>query len=308
MTVVMIRAHERFIWRISIPITNRFQGSGLSCRVRREDRDGGKHGFRCRGLHDAGVYVVRASEDVSERAWSHVRRKEPGRRFTCDGRADRARRENASGGARRRRDNLRIRSGAAARRAGSGGGRMSELYRVREFAALAGVTVKALHHYDRVGLLEPRRTRAGYRLYSRSDRDRLEQIRALKFVGLPLRQIKTLLGRRSPSMVQALTRQRRELDEQRTRLDRAIASIDWELAEAERATRSAGITRAPDRFNDARVLLYRDIAAAIEAGAVDDLNGVRAQELLARWRAIMEDEMSNADDAVRAKIEEVFAG
>ena len=48
---------------------------------------------------------------------------------------------------------------------------MSDVYRVREFAKLTGVTVKALHHYDRVGLLEPRRTRAGYRLYSAADRD-----------------------------------------------------------------------------------------------------------------------------------------
>ena len=185
---------------------------------------------------------------------------------------------------------------------------MSELYRVREFAALMGVTVKALHHYDRVGLLEPRRTRAGYRLYSQGDRDRLEQIRALKFVGFPLRQIKTLLGWRSPLLVQALTRQRRELDEQRKRLDRAMAAIDWELAEAERAMRSVGITRAPDRLNDARVLLYRDIAAAIEAGDVDDMNGPRAQELIARWRAMVSDETANVDEAVQAKIKDVWAG
>src|SRR5262249_6970793 len=179
------------------------------------------------------------------------------------------------------------------------GGRVSETYRVREFAKLAGVTVKALHHYDRVGLLKPKRTRAGYRLYSADDRDRLEQITALKFVGLPLRQIKALLDRRSPSMTDALTRQRRVLHEQRKRLDRAIAAIDWELYEAERVKRSAGITRAPDRFNDARVSLYRDIAAAIAAGAVDDANGARAQELRARWRAIVDDEMSNADDAAK---------
>jgi hypothetical protein len=36
-------------------------------------------------------------------------------------------------------------------------------YRVHEFAKHAGVTVKALHHYDRLGLLTPRRTETGYR-------------------------------------------------------------------------------------------------------------------------------------------------
>jgi DNA-binding transcriptional MerR regulator len=185
---------------------------------------------------------------------------------------------------------------------------MSELYRVREFATLTGVTVKALHHYDRMGLLEPRRSRAGYRLYSAVDRDRLEQINALKFVGLPLRQIKTLLNRRSASLTEALMRQRRALDEQRKTLDRAVAAIDWELHEAERLKRSVGVRRAPDRFNEARVSLYRDIAAAIETGAADDVNGSCAQDLIARWRAMVDDEMSNADAAARAKVKEIFAG
>jgi hypothetical protein len=68
--------------------------------------------------------------------------------------------------------------------------RSSRSYKVHEFAELAGVTVKALHHYDRLGLLTPRRTEAGYRVYTERDLERLEQIVALKFLGLPLRQIK----------------------------------------------------------------------------------------------------------------------
>lgn len=39
-------------------------------------------------------------------------------------------------------------------------------YRVQEFAEMAGTTVRALHHYDRLGLLKPRRTDAGYRRIS----------------------------------------------------------------------------------------------------------------------------------------------
>jgi DNA-binding transcriptional MerR regulator len=62
-------------------------------------------------------------------------------------------------------------------------------YRVHAFAELAGVTVKTLHHYDRVGLLRPRRTPAGYRLYMSSDLVRLEQILALKTIGFSLHEI-----------------------------------------------------------------------------------------------------------------------
>jgi hypothetical protein len=56
-----------------------------------------------------------------------------------------------------------------------------QTYRTREFAKLAGVTVRALHHYDRLGLLKPRRTPAGYRAYSTRDLEGLEQIVALKW-------------------------------------------------------------------------------------------------------------------------------
>jgi len=63
---------------------------------------------------------------------------------------------------------------------------MKSQYSVAELAELAGVTVKALHHYDRLGLLCPRRSNAGYRLYSSRDLERLEQIVALKAIGLSL--------------------------------------------------------------------------------------------------------------------------
>jgi DNA-binding transcriptional MerR regulator len=71
-------------------------------------------------------------------------------------------------------------------------------YRIQEFARLAGVTVRALHHYDRLGLLKPlRRARSGYCLYRDSDLARLEQIVVLKFVGLPLADIGRLINRKS---------------------------------------------------------------------------------------------------------------
>ena len=46
-------------------------------------------------------------------------------------------------------------------------------YRTKEFAQLAGVSVRALHYYDRLGLLKPRRSPAGYRTYSARDFERL---------------------------------------------------------------------------------------------------------------------------------------
>src|SRR6185295_10972626 len=69
-----------------------------------------------------------------------------------------------------------------------------DVFRIQEFAKLAGVTVRALHHYDRVGLLTPTaRSGAGYRLYRKSDLARLEQILVLKYLGLPLTRIAGVL-------------------------------------------------------------------------------------------------------------------
>jgi hypothetical protein len=60
-------------------------------------------------------------------------------------------------------------------------------YQAQQFATRAGVTVRTLHHYDRLGLLKPSAyTGSGYRLYRESDLARLQQIVTLKFIGFSL--------------------------------------------------------------------------------------------------------------------------
>jgi DNA-binding transcriptional MerR regulator len=108
---------------------------------------------------------------------------------------------------------------------------MGNSYRAHEFARLAGVTVRALHHYDRVGLLRPERSRSGYRLYRDSDLERLERIAALKFIGVPLKKIKTLFELAEPELSHALRMQRRVLEEKKRHIEAAIDAI--RAAEAE---------------------------------------------------------------------------
>ena len=104
-------------------------------------------------------------------------------------------------------------------------GGLDRQYKVREFAEFAGVTVRALHHYERLGLLKPTRTAAGYRVYGLGDLERLEQVVALRFLGLPLRQIKALLDRDPLRLPDALQVQLTILEEKRQLLDRAIGAI-----------------------------------------------------------------------------------
>jgi DNA-binding transcriptional MerR regulator len=120
---------------------------------------------------------------------------------------------------------------------------VARLYHVQEFAEAAGVTVRALHHYDRMALLRPRRTDGGYRLYGLDDLQRLEQIVALKLLGLSLKQIKGLLDRDTRTLPDVLRAQRRALEEKRRQLDRVIQAI-----------RAAEAAIQPDTPPDAAVL------------------------------------------------------
>lgn len=71
---------------------------------------------------------------------------------------------------------------------------MSRSYKIAEFARLAGITVRALQYYDRIGLLKPSHvTEAGYRLYQQTDLVRLQQILTLKWMGFALSEIKQVI-------------------------------------------------------------------------------------------------------------------
>jgi DNA-binding transcriptional MerR regulator len=71
---------------------------------------------------------------------------------------------------------------------------------VGELAKRSGVSVRALHHYETVGLLTPAgRTEAGYRLYDTAGVIRLQQIRSLRQLGFGLEEIGDLLNRRGLS-------------------------------------------------------------------------------------------------------------
>jgi DNA-binding transcriptional MerR regulator len=116
---------------------------------------------------------------------------------------------------------------------------LNRTFQPHAFAKLAGVTIRALHHYDRLGLLKPSgRTAAGYRLYTDRDLVRLEQIVALKFIGFSLSQIRDLLNRKDLDVLSALREQRQIIAHKRDQLEHAIRAIE----RAEQAVSAGGPT------------------------------------------------------------------
>ena len=208
-----------------------------------------------------------------------------------------------------------------------------------EFAKLAGVTVRTLHHYDRLGLLSPgARNAAGYRLYGDGDLARLQHIAALKFLGLPLQRIKTLLAQSPPDLSATLRLQRRLLSDQRSQIDAALLAIE----RAERAL--AGGDGQPDRgslrailevltmhknmewvkkyYSDEQLadLAKRDIPetrsqaegdwarliADVEAALAEDPAGERGQALAARWLDLIQ-AFTGGDPGIRSGLQKLYA-
>src|SRR5262245_10067880 len=107
-------------------------------------------------------------------------------------------------------------------------------YQVKEVAEQSGVSIRALHHYDAIGLLVPSlRTAAGYRLYSEDDLLRLQQILIGRELGLSLEEIRCSLDdptfdRRRALLEQraALTRRAEQTSEMLRAIDAAIAVLD----------------------------------------------------------------------------------
>ena len=64
-------------------------------------------------------------------------------------------------------------------------------YTVGDVAKLAHVSVRTLHHYDEIGLLQPsERSDAGYRLYTLEDLERLQTVLFYKELGFALEEIR----------------------------------------------------------------------------------------------------------------------
>jgi DNA-binding transcriptional MerR regulator len=94
------------------------------------------------------------------------------------------------------------------------------LLKVGELARRTGLTVRALHHYDSIGLLHPTgRTDSGYRLYNRDDVARLHGIQTLRRMGLSLADIAQLLDGGAVTLPAVLASQ--------------IGMLDQEIAQAQ---------------------------------------------------------------------------
>jgi len=141
---------------------------------------------------------------------------------------------------------------------------MVRRYRIGEFAALSGVSVRALHHYDHMGLLRPsERTETGNRMYAEEDLLRLQQILTLRYLGFPLRRIKELLEGPEFDLLVSISIQRIALRDRMAQLDRIDQALqelldrrcrtgawDWTLAAGASAAVQEGLSAKGESMNE----------------------------------------------------------
>jgi DNA-binding transcriptional MerR regulator len=221
---------------------------------------------------------------------------------------------------------------------------MNHTFTVGEIARRTAVTVRTLHHYEHIGLLVPsERTASGHRRYGARDVLRLRRIVTLTGLGVPLREIASLLDASPQSVLEALRAQRDELVERRDRLEASIERIDalerhasanggaltrgeleslmetiamenWAHrymtevqgmtpAEAEEAIRNV----SPEAAEGTRK--WAALIADVEAALAEDVapSSERARALAERWRDLVQ-RFTGGDPQKHAEVKKFYAG
>lgn len=117
------------------------------------------------------------------------------------------------------------------------------LLAAHECAERIGLTARALRLYEKRGLIKPRRTEKGWRLYGADEIARLHEVLALKQLGLSLARITALLQGKAVDLDRILTLQQAALREQHSRAERGLS-----LVGAARAKLSTGGSLSTDEL------------------------------------------------------------
>lgn len=148
---------------------------------------------------------------------------------------------------------------------------------VKEISELTGISVRTLHYYDEIGLLNPsQKSEAGYRLYDDRALEKLQQILFFREFDIPLKEIASIMENPALDRTHVLQMQKKMLTAKKKRLERLIGSIDDILK--------------GDNKMDFEIFNRSEIAEMFEAMAAnmpDELRKTALEEFggMAQWKA-----------------------
>lgn len=177
-------------------------------------------------------------------------------------------------------------------------------YSVGQVASLTGVTIRTLHHYDKIGLLPPSgRSAVGYRTYEEADLERLQRILFYRELGFALEEIATIVDDPRTDVVGHLHRQRELLTERIKRLRAMIEAIDYEME-----AQTVGIRLTPEErfevFSDFHPEHYADEAEQ-RWGGTDAYR--QSQHRVASYTKEDWRQIKSEEEEVRANLAAAFA-
>lgn len=161
-------------------------------------------------------------------------------------------------------------------------------YTVQQVATLAGVSVRTLHHYDQIKLLQPSsRTAAGYRLYGEADLLRLQQILFFRELDFPLQDIQRILDRPGFDQVQALEGHRRMLQERMERLALLINTVDKTIQRLEEDNTMLTDAELYEGFSQEQIERYkREAREQYDPKLVEESDRRARKMSKAQWQAV----------------------
>ncbi|MDQ6806479.1 MAG: MerR family transcriptional regulator, partial [Actinomycetota bacterium] len=166
-------------------------------------------------------------------------------------------------------------------------GREQRSWRIGELANASGLSVRALRHYDELGVLRPSaRSEAGYRIYDDRDVRRLYRVVALRQLGFPLLEISSLLEDGGLDLAETARRHLHRVEQEleiRERVRRRLAPMVQALARCEQpsvddflaATEVASVDLSEDQWSE----LFHPDTLYFDQPALDGQHSDRDVEL-----------------------------
>jgi MerR family transcriptional regulator, thiopeptide resistance regulator len=186
-------------------------------------------------------------------------------------------------------------------------------WRIGELAGQAGVTVRTLHHYDRLGLLSPSsRTSGGHRCYTGKDVAQLQRVIALRSCGLSLDEIGTVLSTGTVTDLADLLRDQLDVVDERIRqavalrvrllgildgLDHEAEPSITEILRLIEETNTMNQPLTPQRFEQ----LKEDRARHAQDMSAEKLTAL-TEKIRRSWAGLSRDEQIRLVDQRRAMI------
>lgn len=141
-------------------------------------------------------------------------------------------------------------------------------HKVKEVADLVGVSVRMLHHYDKIGLLKPAMvSEAGYRLYTEADLEKLQQIMFFRELDFGLQEIKSILESPNFDRREAMKKHKELLSAQKERLEKIIETVDKTLVSLE----------------GGREMDKKEMFGAFDMSTIEEHKAKYAEEARQRW-------------------------